>query len=232
MQAFEGELLEIRFEAGRPAFLINCPRSIQPRPGQYLQANSSDRTETLPISIFPASLPSSSNPATMEFSPAFPTGWRPGDGLYLRGPLGNGFTFPSGFSRVALVACRTSPAPLFPIARLAVEQGAEVAFFSDEAPSGLAAEVEVLPLALLRDARQWAETLYAVFSIAALAELRRNFGLNVHQRFQQTAQALVIVPMPCGGIAECGICGVPTSRGWKYACSHGPVFDLNVLDLI
>jgi hypothetical protein len=37
--------------------------------------------------------------------------------------------------------------------------------------------------------------------------------------------------MPCAGIAECGACAVPGGGwgGWKLACQHGPVFDLNWL---
>jgi NAD(P)H-flavin reductase len=40
---------------------------------------------------------------------------------------------------------------------------------------------------------------------------------------------LVVAPMPCGGLAECGVCAVTTRRGWKLACKDGPVFDLGEL---
>ena len=43
------------------------------------------------------------------------------------------------------------------------------------------------------------------------------------------AQALIVTPMPCGGIAECGVCAVTVRRGWKMACKDGPVFDLKEL---
>jgi dihydroorotate dehydrogenase electron transfer subunit len=42
-------------------------------------------------------------------------------------------------------------------------------------------------------------------------------------------KALVMTPIPCGGIAECGACAVPAHRGWKLACRDGPVFNLNEL---
>ena len=43
------------------------------------------------------------------------------------------------------------------------------------------------------------------------------------------AQALVRTPMPCGALADCGVCTVRTSRGPKLACKDGPVFDLSLL---
>jgi len=43
------------------------------------------------------------------------------------------------------------------------------------------------------------------------------------------AQVLVVTPMPCGGLAECGVCAFTTRRGWKMACKDGPVFDLSEL---
>jgi NAD(P)H-flavin reductase len=41
---------------------------------------------------------------------------------------------------------------------------------------------------------------------------------------------LILAPMPCAGLAECGACAVPARSGWKLACLDGPVFDLRALD--
>ena len=41
-------------------------------------------------------------------------------------------------------------------------------------------------------------------------------------------QALVTLPMPCGGLGECGACAVPIRRGWKLACQDGPVLDVRL----
>ena len=41
-----------------------------------------------------------------------------------------------------------------------------------------------------------------------------------------SAQALVRTPMPCSGLAECGVCAVTVRRGWKLACKDGPVLGL------
>jgi hypothetical protein len=59
--------------------------------------------------------------------------------------------------------------------------------------------------------------------------LREHVGERWQTRFRFEAQALVITPMPCGGIAECGVCAVTARRGWKLACKDGPVFDLTEL---
>ena len=54
----------------------------------------------------------------------------------------------------------------------------------------------------------------------ALAEAEKELGLAI------PAQALVLGPMPCGGLADCGVCAVTTRSDWKLACKEGPVFDL------
>jgi NAD(P)H-flavin reductase len=45
------------------------------------------------------------------------------------------------------------------------------------------------------------------------------------------AEALVLTAMPCGGMAECGVCAVKTAAGWQSACKDGPVFDFASLEL-
>jgi ferredoxin len=42
-------------------------------------------------------------------------------------------------------------------------------------------------------------------------------------------QMLIHTPVPCGGMADCGICAVTLRSGWKLACKEGPVFDWKAL---
>ncbi|MBI3152940.1 MAG: hypothetical protein HYZ21_12455, partial [Chloroflexi bacterium] len=42
---------------------------------------------------------------------------------------------------------------------------------------------------------------------------------------QGEAQVLIRTQMPCGALAECGICAVMVGQQWKMACKDGPVFD-------
>jgi hypothetical protein len=226
MAISEGILIEVRREKGGVAGILDCPRSIQPAPGQYLLAASNDPGETLPVPLFPASLPG----LDLQLAPPLPATWLPGLQLSLRGPLGRGFNLPRGVTKLALAAFNVSPAVLTPLASLALQRGAAVAFYSTEPPLDLPMDVESLPLDLLPDALSWADALAAVLAPSALTAFRRACGLAIHQRFRQPAQALLLAPMPCGGTAECGICSIPTAHGWRLACKDGPVFNLNELD--
>jgi hypothetical protein len=228
MATADGFLIEVRGEPGGTGGLLACPLSIQPKPGQYMLASSALQTEPLPVPLFPASMPG----AELSLAPPIPDSWLPGARLSLRGPLGRGFDLPRGVEKLALAAFRTPPALLFPLARLALDRGAAVAFYSDQPPAGLPLEVEILPLDMLADALAWADAIAAALHIAALAPFRRACGLAVHQRFRPHAQALLLAPMPCGGAAECGLCAVPTAHAIKLACKDGPVFDLNLLELM
>jgi NAD(P)H-flavin reductase len=228
MSAAEGVLIEIRVEAGGSGGILSCPRNIQPGPGQYLLAASTDRNETLPVVLFPASLPA----VEISLAPPLPASWLPGSRLSLRGPLGRGFDLPRGVEKVALAAFHAPPALLFPLARLALDRGAAVAFYSAEPPAGLPMEVEVLPLDMLTDALAWADFLAAALAPANLAPFRRACGLAVHRHFRPVAQALLLTPMPCAGTGECGLCAVTTTRNYQLACNDGPVFDLNHLELV
>jgi hypothetical protein len=104
-------------------------------------------------------------------------------------------------------------------------QGAEVALVSSSPPSDLPHEIEVQPLAALEETCAWAD--YAAIDVdrGSLPALRDLLG---HRRGMQ-GQALVHTPMPCGALAECGVCAVTFRRGWKLACKDGPVFDLSEL---
>jgi hypothetical protein len=40
------------------------------------------------------------------------------------------------------------------------------------------------------------------------------------------AQALVLMPMPCGALGSCGVCALTDSKGQiMLACEDGPVFE-------
>lgn len=226
----EGILIEIRDtrqEPGAPAGRLDCSPSLHPKPGQYLLAASPDPAELLATPLFAASLPGQ----TLLLAPPIPSSWNPGVNLQLRGPLGNGFSLPTGCRRLALAALDCSPSLLFALASQALNQGAAVTFHASQAPSGLPDDVEILPFDLLPGTLAWADGLCAAFPLPSLAAFRRLAGLTVHQRFGLFAQALVLTPLPCAGVGSCGACAVPTPRGWKLACSDGPVFDLNQLEL-
>ena len=228
MHAGKGQVLELILENGSRHIRVACPPNLIPSPGQYLLAG--DRPGSpLPVPLF------YTDSASQGFIAAasVPDSWNPGLELSLRGPLGRGFTLPLSARKVGLVAFDASPARLRGLIRPALKQNAAVVLVCDSNPDSLPDEVEVQPLSALNDVLEWAE--YLAFDVARehLHELRDTVGqLNQlaagkarieHDR--NDTQILIGTPIPCGGVAACGICAVTLKSGWKLACKDGPVFD-------
>ena len=160
-----------------------------------------------------------------------PAIWEPGSAIQLRGPLGRGFTPPGNLRRLALASLGESSSRLQPLLVQALDQGAAVALFTDHALPNLPSAVEANPLEALREALTWADYLALDLSPQAMPGLSQMLGLEQAVRaLPCPAQALVHLAMACGGLADCGACGVETRAGWKLACSDGPVFEL--IDLL
>ncbi len=221
------EVRELSLEPGGASGRLACARTLQPAPGQYLLAASRNPAEVLPFPLFPASLPDEE----MELASPLPAGWNAGMELALRGPLGNGFHLPRTLQRLALAALDCTPALLRPLAQQALAQGAAVTLHCSHPPSNLPSAIEILPLDQLCETLAWADCLAGAFPPGALNAFRRAAGLRIHQRAHIPAQVLLLTPLTCGNSAGCGLCAVPTPRGWKLACADGPVFDLNLLEL-
>jgi len=58
-----------------------------------------------------------------------------------------------------------------------------------------------------------------------LPELGKRLGSLNQMSAYREAQVLIRTPVPCGGVAECGVCAVTVKSNWKMACKDGPVFD-------
>jgi dihydroorotate dehydrogenase electron transfer subunit len=198
------------------------------KPGQYLLAHAAGLRETLPTALFPAAV----GDEEIILAPSLPAAWLPGAALSLRGPFGKGFHLPAMARRIALAALDAHPYRLMPLMHQAIAQGSEIALFTSLLPDGLPAEVEILPIHALPEAANWADYLAVDLPADCLPELRQRLGLRPGQALSSLAEILVLTPMPCGGVADCGVCAVKTTRGWRYACKDGPVFDFNTLELI
>jgi dihydroorotate dehydrogenase electron transfer subunit len=102
-------------------------------------------------------------------------------------------------------------------------------------PEGLPEEVEAQPLNLLEETIRWAD--YMAFDVAReiLPELMERLGvMNQHHvraapDLEFEAQVLVRTPMPCGTLADCGVCALTVGQGWVMVCKDGPVFNLSRL---
>jgi hypothetical protein len=224
MKNGQGQLTEIYLDSRAQ---ILCPPELIPAPGQYLLAHASLSDDPLAVPVFF----SHSAPNGFVAAPYLPLSWTPGTQLSLRGPLGHGFTIPAAARKVALIAFDESPERLRGLIPIAFKQGAEVVLVSGVSAYDLPEAVEVQPLQALQDVYQWAN--YAAFDAARenLPQLGKMSGAGnttlSQSKGQPLAQVLVRAPMPCGAIAECGVCSITIHREWRMICKDGPVFDLS-----
>jgi hypothetical protein len=130
---------------------------------------------------------------------------------------------------MALIAFDDSASRLCGLIGPALKQDAVIVLVASAAPEDLPEEVEVQPLRAMDDIIDWAD--YLAFDVARgnLPGLKDRLGKAKQAVVSRGAEVLVRVPMPCGALAECGICAVTTRQGWKMACKDGPVFGLGEL---
>ena len=217
-----GQLVEIYLDSCARIF---CSPDQIPAPGQYLLAHPKENGSDSPLAVPVFFSDSASN--GFRSAPFLPLSWRPGTQLNLRGPLGHGFSVPAFARKVALIAFDESPARLRGLIEIALNQDAEVVLVSNSTVDDMPEAVEVQPLQAMNDIYQWAD--YAALDVARenLIRLKEMLGKTEQARTPREAQVLVHAPMPCGALAECGICALTIRHEWKMICKDGPVFELN-----
>jgi hypothetical protein len=222
MHTGKGQIVELILENGLRQARISCSADLIPSPGQYLLAGSASPSDPLPVSLFSTE----SMPQGFIACAPLPETWTPGTDITLRGPLGHGFELPVTARKVGLIPFDDSPSRLMSLIKPALKQGAAVVLVSDSDGERLPDEVEVQPFSALDDILVWAD--YIAFDVLRenLPGLRERLdGMN-QALVRKEAQVLVYTPVPCGGVAECGVCAVITKSSWRLACKDGPVFDL------
>lgn len=222
MHTGTGQVLELILENGQRLARISCPADLVPAPGQYLLAGAASPSDPLPVPLFSTE----STPLGFTASAPIPETWTPGAEIALRGPLGRGFELPATSRKVALVPFDGSANRLKALIRPSLGQGAAVVLVSDSDGEHLPDEVEVQPFAALDEVLAWAD--YAAFEVLRedLSRLRERLERVKLVPAGREAQVLVRMPVPCGGVAECGVCAVRLKSSPKLACKDGPVFDL------
>ena len=222
MKTSAGQLLEIYLDA---SLQIICPPELIPAPGQYILAHAHASDSPLAVPVFF----SRAAPNGFRSAPLDNIDWQPGTRLNLRGPLGHGFTIPQFARKMALIAFDESPARLHGLIPLALRQGAEVVLVSNSIIDNVPEDVEVQPIQAMLEIYQWAD--YAAFDVGRenLNQLREKLGGKEQARSPHEAQVLVRAPMPCGALAECGVCALTIRHGWKMICKDGPVFEMKDL---
>ena len=220
MHTGTGRIVELLLEDGCLYGRISCPASLVPAPGQYLLA-SYGSASLLPVPLF------HTDSAPQGFIGPVPGTWKPGDVLSLRGPLGRGFSLPASARKVGLVAFDCPPSRLRGLVRLVLQQSASVALLCDSSVDHLPDEVEVLPLSALEEILPWADFMALDVDRENIQKLLERLGRGISKGALRDVQILVRAPMPCGGIADCGICALGTNSEWNMICKDGPVFDLS-----
>ena len=217
----KGQVSELILENGFRHARISCAGNLIPSPGQYLLAGTASQSDPLPVSLFSTE----SAPESFIACAPIPENWTPGTEITLRGPLGHGFALRSSAQKVALVAFDDSPARLKELMRKALKQEAAVVLVSDVSEGQLPDEVEVQPLSVLGDVLRWADYIAIDVARENLQKIKEMLGSQNQASVKSDAQVLIRTPMPCGGVAECGVCTVTLKSGWNMACKDGPVFD-------
>lgn len=215
-----GQVLELIIEDGYRYVRVGCVPNLTPAPGQYLLA-SDGLDSPLPIPLFHTD----SAPQGFIAAPPVPASWNPGLELYLRGPMGRGFAMPFSARKVGLVAFDSSHARLKALIPSALKQDAAVVLVCNSNPENLRDDVEVQPISALNDVAEWADYLAFDVKRENLNQIREQLGKTSQLAVGKEAQVLIHTPVPCGGIADCGVCAVTLRSGWKLACKDGPVFD-------
>ena len=219
MHTGTGRIVEMLLEDGCQYARISCPESLVPAPGQYLLAGLQSNAH-LPAPLF------HTDSAPQGFiGPAF-DGWKPGDLLALRGPLGRGFSLPASARKVGLIAFDNPPSRLKGLIPSSLRQNASVVLLCDSSTEHLPDEVEVQPVSAMTEIFQWADYIALDVERSNVSVMVEKLGQATPRSARSGAQVLVRSPMPCGGIADCGVCALTTKSEWKLICKDGPVFDL------
>jgi dihydroorotate dehydrogenase electron transfer subunit len=250
MHTGNGQVVELILEDGLQLVRLACPSNLIPSPGQYLLAGDGSDSP-LPVPLFYTdSAPQGGNIAPpLSAAPAawrhfiavaqLSNSWDPGRELSLRGPLGRGFTLPASCRKIGLIAFEASPARLKGLIQPALERDAAVVLVCASAPEHLPDQVEIQPMSALEDVVEWADYVACDVSRENISPMRErlkkmdqimlgNAGVaksSQREHGRIDAQILIHTPVPCGGMAECGVCAVTLESGWKLACTDGPVFD-------
>lgn len=218
----EGQVAEILLLDGLPAARIQCVQGLIPAPGQYLLAHAAESDAALAHVLFASGFAEDGFVAAPSVSAA----WRPGTRLFLRGPLGHGFNLPVSARRVGFIAFDRSPRTLLALLGPALRQEAAVTLVAAQIPENLPFQVEVQPLNALPEICKWADYVAFDISRAALAALKEQLQPS-RAALKASGQVLVRTPMPCGALADCGVCTVELGGKTYLACDDGPVFELD-----
>jgi hypothetical protein len=223
MRIQKGQVAEIQLHLGEASTLIACPSDLVPATGQYVLAVQKGATQATPLFFA-----DSWNQGFLAAPPS-PESWRPGTGILLYGPLGKEFRIPADAQRLALIAFGDTNARLLPLASATKSDRYKVTLFSDAPLAKLPPDLEAYPLRELGEVLSWADFFAIDLALEDLESLTEHFENIFQEQSSIRGQVLIHTRMPCGGLADCGVCAVKVKKSWKFTCKDGPVFDLRDL---
>jgi hypothetical protein len=225
MRPFHAKLARFQLEPdGATSIWVASDKKLEAATGQYFQTFTAGETDLiLPIPLYAGETAGKD----ARLFGAIPAAWAPGASLVLRGPLGKGFHLPQEHRRLALLSFDNRLSYLLPLIITRGDRKLDVAVFSDQPLSSLPPYIEIYPLEAAEEASTWADFLAIEASAANLPGLAQRLGFIPGMPLPCPGQVLVHTDMPCGGLAECGVCAINTRNGRvRLACEDGPVFDL------
>jgi len=226
MPALTTHLLELTQLGSEITGVLDLPEKYWPKPGQYLACQRLGDLECIAIPLFRAF-----GDLGQPCLASIPETWHPGDRLAFFPPMGCGFELPKSARRVGLIPFEVSPARILSLVEPSLDQGAEIVLFCDpglpaDVLSRLPSRVEVLPLSSLAEDSTWPDYVAVDLERSNLVSLTERVDLF---NLPGSVEVLLRTPMPCLGIGACGVCAVHTRRGFRFACTDGPVFPLKGL---
>ena len=227
---------------------LECPEiAAEARPGQFVMVNCGSNTLPRPFSINRIIGNSELSIYFALFENGIGTEWlsqrKPGDGVKILGPLGNGFTTNETSHNILLVGGGMGVAPFVYLAEEAASKGISVTLLygtpgKDRYPiESVLPEVDIVSATedgsighhgmiteLIPEYIKTADQVYICGPLAMYKYLHHQEAIK-----DKSAQVSLEVRMACGrGI--CYGCTIQTVNGKKRVCEDGPVFDFNDID--
>ncbi|MEI8132574.1 MAG: hypothetical protein WCG34_09080 [Leptolinea sp.] len=225
MKKLDGYLTKIWHDAKAACFEFETTSVISIQAGQFMMVRGVD--DILPIPVYP----SGTLNGTFTSMSSAGRHWKVGDQLSISGAHGKGFNIPSVSRKLLIISSTSTPLRLIPLATQIIAMGGEVALYAGIIPEHIPAEMELLSKDQLGEAIAWADCIIGDVRQKSLTKWKDLFsGLNISLHGREI-QILVDTPLVCAGASDCGICAVKTKHGWKHACSDGPVFLLDDLEM-
>src|SRR5258706_2921678 len=212
-----GQITEIYLDGSAR---VDCVPELVPASVQYLLDYAFDSDIPLAATVFFYD----SSPNGFRAALPLQSSWTLGTRLNLRGPLGRGFLLPASARKIALIAFDDSPTRLYGLISLGLKQNSEVDLVCNSTLQDVPEIVEVQPLQQASEICKWADFIALDVARENLNQLKEMLKGLEQVPAAREAQVLVRTSMPCGGLAECGICAVTIQHDWKMACKDGPVF--------